>query len=142
MWLHHNSFPLLGQLDVIPLSLPSTVLQRSTLCINLCLTLVVSSEQNSRTEFVGQKMIPFEVLNTIAPPAKCLNPAPSPGRIPTFPHPQWSCVLVAPLCPTLCDPMDCSPPGSSVHGILQARMLGWVAISSPAVLGLHVKNLC
>ena len=32
--------------------------------------------------------------------------------------------------PTLCDPMDCSPPGSSVHGILQARILGWVAISS------------
>ena len=32
------------------------------------------------------------------------------------------------LCPTLCDPMDCSPPGSSVHGILQARILEWVAI--------------
>ena len=33
-------------------------------------------------------------------------------------------------CLTLCDPMDCSPPGSSVHGILQARTLEWVAISS------------
>ena len=31
--------------------------------------------------------------------------------------------------PALCDPMDCSPPGSSVHGILQARILEWVAIS-------------
>ena len=31
-------------------------------------------------------------------------------------------------CPTLCDPVDCSPPGSSVHGILQARVLVWVAI--------------
>ena len=31
--------------------------------------------------------------------------------------------------PTLCDPMDCSPPGSSVHGILRARILEWVAIS-------------
>ena len=30
-------------------------------------------------------------------------------------------------CPTLCDPIDCSPPGSSVHGILQARILEWVA---------------
>ena len=29
---------------------------------------------------------------------------------------------------TLCDPMDCSPPGSSAHGILQARILEWVAI--------------
>ena len=32
-------------------------------------------------------------------------------------------------CLTLCDPVDCSPPGSSVHGILQARILEWVAIS-------------
>ena len=38
-------------------------------------------------------------------------------------------VLVAKLCPTLLDPMDCSPPGSSVHGISQARILEWVAIS-------------
>ena len=36
---------------------------------------------------------------------------------------------VAQLCPNLCDPMDCSPPGSSVHGIFQARVLEWVAIS-------------
>ena len=33
------------------------------------------------------------------------------------------------LCPTLCDPIDSSPPGSSVPGILQARTLEWVAIS-------------
>ena len=33
-------------------------------------------------------------------------------------------------CPTLCDPMDCSPPGSSVHEILQARILEWVAMPS------------
>ena len=31
------------------------------------------------------------------------------------------------LCPTLCDPMDCSLPGFSIHGILQARTLEWVA---------------
>ena len=37
-------------------------------------------------------------------------------------------VLVAQSCPTLCDPMDCSPPGFSVHGILQAGILEWVAI--------------
>ena len=36
---------------------------------------------------------------------------------------------VAQSCPTLCKPMDCSLPGSSVHGILQARILKWVAIS-------------
>ena len=39
------------------------------------------------------------------------------------------CVLVAQSCPTLCNPVDCSPPGSSVHGISQARILEWVAIS-------------
>ena len=38
---------------------------------------------------------------------------------------------VAQSCLTLCDLTDCSPPGSSVHGILQARILGWVAFSSP-----------
>ena len=40
-------------------------------------------------------------------------------------------VLVAESCLTLCDPRDCSLPGSSVHGIFQARVLEWVAISSP-----------
>ena len=37
-------------------------------------------------------------------------------------------VLVAQLCPTLCDPMDCSPSGSSVRGNPQARIPEWVAI--------------
>ena len=36
---------------------------------------------------------------------------------------------IAQLCLTLCDPMDCSVPGSSVHGILHARVLEWGAIS-------------
>ena len=40
---------------------------------------------------------------------------------------KWS--EVAQLCPTLCDPVFCSPPGSSIHGILQAIILEWVAIS-------------
>ena len=35
---------------------------------------------------------------------------------------------VAQLCPTLCNPMDCSLPGSSIHGIFQVRVLEWVAI--------------
>ena len=38
-------------------------------------------------------------------------------------------VLVTQLYLTLCDPMDCNPPGSSVHGIPQARILEWVAIA-------------
>ena len=54
---------------------------------------------------------------------------------------QWICARVSvcacmpacsvsPSCLTLCDPMDSSPPGSSVHGILWARILEWVAVSS------------
>ena len=39
-----------------------------------------------------------------------------------------ACVLVSQSCLTLCNPMDSSPPGSSVHGVLQARILEWVAI--------------
>ena len=38
---------------------------------------------------------------------------------------------VAQSCPTLSDPMDCSLPGSSVHGIFQARVLEWVPLPSP-----------
>ena len=41
---------------------------------------------------------------------------------------RHECVC-AQSCPTLCNSMDCSPPGSSVHGILQARIPEWVAIS-------------
>ena len=40
------------------------------------------------------------------------------------------CAKSLPPCPTLCDPMDCSPPGSSVHGILQTKILQWVAMPS------------
>ena len=65
------------------------------------------------------------------PRPECLVPV---SCIPVgSPHLRFSVsvyVLVTQSCPTLCDPMDCSPPGSSVHGILQARILEWVAISS------------
>ena len=44
-------------------------------------------------------------------------------------HPPIRESEVAQSCPTLSDPVDCSPPGSSVHGIFQARVLEWVAIA-------------
>ena len=54
-----------------------------------------------------------------------------------MPHLQCSAYavlcLVAQSCTTLCNPMDCSLPGSSVHGILLGRILEWVAISSSKV---------
>ena len=46
------------------------------------------------------------------------------------------------LYPTLCNPMDCSPPGSSVCGIFQARILKWVAIFSSRVFPTQGLNLC
>ena len=45
------------------------------------------------------------------------------------------------LCPTLCDPIDGSPPGSPVPGILQARTLEWVAISFSNTLCLELVNI-
>ena len=54
---------------------------------------------------------------------------------------------VAQSCPTPSDPMDCSPPGSSIHGIFQARVLEWGAIafsrllSSPCQIPIHTKHI-
>ena len=51
-------------------------------------------------------------------------------RRPGSPRPLPACVLSHSSSVRLCDPVDCSPPGSSVHGILQARILEWVAMPS------------
>ena len=64
-----------------------------------------------------------------APSISCLHHLQTPYLLG---HAYWGrvvVVLVAQSCLTLCNPMDSSPPGSSVNGILQARMLEWVAIS-------------
>ena len=51
------------------------------------------------------------------------------------------CVLVAQSCLTLFNPINCSPPGSSVHGILQARILEWVAIPfSSMCIYIYIMN--
>ena len=42
-------------------------------------------------------------------------------------------MLIAQSRPTLCDPMDCSLPGSSVHGTFQARILEWVSVSYSSI---------
>ena len=47
---------------------------------------------------------------------------------------------VAQPCLTLCDPMDCSLPGSSIHGIFQARVLEWGAIAFPEINVLQTNN--
>ena len=64
-----------------------------------------------------------------APPSLGFSRQEQWGGLP-FPSPMHKSESeVAQSCPTLSDPMDCSLPGSSVHGILQARVLEWVAIS-------------
>ena len=58
----------------------------------------------------------------------------------------YVCVCsVTRLCPTLCDPMGYSPPGSSIHGILQARILEWLPSSTPGHLpdpGNQIQASC
>ena len=64
-------------------------------------------------------IIPFHPLN----PRRCIV-------VPTL----FCCCLVTRSCPTLCNPMDCSLSGSTVHGILQANVLEWVSMPSPGNL--------
>ena len=61
------------------------------------------------------------------------------GRSAQAAHLPIHVCLVTQSCPTLCDPMNISPPGSSVHGILHARILEWVATSFPSPF--HVGGL-
>ena len=62
-------------------------------------------------------------------------------RMCIYAHTRLSCFLTK-LCPTLCDPMDCSLPGFSIHGIFQARILEWVAISFSNTQTYSWNNLC
>ena len=48
---------------------------------------------------------------------------------------------VAQTCPTPSDPMDCSLPGSSIHGIFQARVLEWGAVAFPVSLTTHGQKI-
>ena len=68
-----------------------------------------------------------QTLRTTAPLSSLSSISLSPLKIK---KPVFCCYcLVSKSCPTFCDPMDCSLPDSSVHGILQARILEWVFIS-------------
>ena len=64
---------------------------------------------------------------SLAPSSVLVDPGPHMAII----HTVCVNVLVAQSCPTLFEPKDCSPPGSSVYGILQARILEWVVSSFP-----------
>ena len=65
-----------------------------------------------------------------------------PGTLTPHPAQLWGlCMLVTQLYPTLCDPMGCGPPGSSVHGIFQARILEWLAIPLQGIFLIQGSNL-
>ena len=120
------------------------------LCPTLCDPMDCSLPGSSvRGDSPGQNTgVGCHALLQVIFPTQGLNPGlPNPGIGPRFPPPvagrfllpeppgkaqeHWSgwCGLVAKSCPTLCNPINCSPPGFSVHEILQARILEWVAIS-------------
>ena len=81
-------------------------------------------ERFRREELMLQRRLKGKV------PARAYHPqCPLPQAAPTQSRQLLCCAKSLQLCPTLCDPMDCSPPSCSVHGILQARILEWVAIS-------------
>ena len=107
--------------------------------------LVISVRHGLRTSAVFSKSVLALLSQSVTHSAKISNTNNTPQQDTrlqdTYKHGQDTCnvmgdtdtsrvCLVAQLCATLCNPMDCSLPGSSVHRILQARILEWVAMPS------------
>ena len=84
-------------------------------------TLILQPLQNINGEYLLSSLVPF------FHPLSSDHLPPTSQFLPVFPALKVK-VLVAQLWPTLGDRMDCSLPGSSVHGLLQARILEWVAM--------------
>ena len=107
-WLCSNLFVVLPQLSILSTPKPHQLLSFSSLSCNrksgVTDHLLITAMP--WTWFLDQRWILAHARNNL-----------------------WFACSVTQLCPTLCDPMDCSLPGFSVHGISQARILEWVAIS-------------
>ena len=82
----------------------------------------------TRPYCVAQKTIQYPMINSNG--KKYLKKIFHGAEINNIVNQLLMCARLLQLCPTLCNPMDCSLPDSSVHGVLQARILEWVAISS------------
>ena len=90
--------------------------------------LIVGSSYGIEMNFWFWVVPPALILGPQASP-HCLSPGECPDVLPSVGRVVLK-VLVAQSCLVLCDPMGCSPPGSSVHGILQAGILEWAAMPS------------
>ena len=87
---------------------------------------VLLSSAGSSSIFVGPRG--WEADGTCDAQPSCLLHSCLSSLALSLPSSLWACTKSFQSCLTLCDPMYCSPPGSSVHGILQAIMLEWIAM--------------
>ena len=100
----------------------------------LCISLFSKNVYDDHNFFVC--LFIFDIHSTF------IRNKPNKKRSKCFSAIEWicCCCLVAKLCPTHCDPMDCSLPVPSVYGIFQARILEWVAISFSMTITLYKKK--
>ena len=98
------------------------------MCVCVCVCLLCAVDHGVRSERDHH----FIVLTDLLQSRNCDENSSNQGQLNFDQYAvtivSYMCVLVSQSCPTLCYSMDYSPPGSSVHGILQARILEWVAI--------------
>jgi len=121
-WCLCNRRKMLNVMEMSGISSPTGWIPLSNSFILFEFTVFINSTTISWTSKIYQPL--YQVKGT-ALPSKW--PPPRDKNI-WQKHFAGYTVTVAQSCLTLCNPMDCSPPGSSVHGILQARILEWVAI--------------
>ena len=100
-----------------------------------------ATKQNKKTKKQKTKLLQKEISSTLYLSSALWKQKQRAGK--GFLNARWKrdhgprvsclcvCVKVLQLCPTLCDPVDCSQPGSSVRGILQAIILEWIVMPSP-----------
>ena len=90
---------------------------------------LLGKKRRNRLKIIFEKIMAKNLSKVIQKKKKNNNKKTKPcHELNQLSKPVKGLVLVTQSCPTLCNPMDCSPPGFFLHGILQARTLGWVAM--------------
>ena len=136
----HKGNSIQGKVKMVGWAYPSCSanLPRPQTKLKYLLLLGLLFSESSNETFLGSRVFRRIVLFHFPPTYfisgglnscafKCLEI--SERKLPSSTHVTACCCLFTKLCLTLCNPMDCGPPGSSVYGIFQARILEWVAIS-------------